>query len=223
MRKDLPQNESEAERRWQAGDIRTRSFDELKDRAAALFGDEDFWCLVNDFQVRRNKLVHFHQPLDDELFDLKYEATHILIQMIVTLSALEEHELPEGSASFLGQELFDRLIAFEPYRYRIEQVARDVDSHVIKCIICDIRAYSVEIEKCLGCGFAGDLRFLKCPECRKRAVFYDDGNLPINPTLPALCGDCGWRGRAAHCAACELDYIAPEGSPPRCPWADDHE
>lgn len=224
MRKGVPQTESEAEQRWLAGDIKTKTFEDLKADAAKLFGDIDFWSLVDDFQVRRNKLVHFHQPLDQaELFDLKYEATHVLIQMIMTLSQLEEDELPEGSASFLGQELFDRLIAFEPYRYRIEKVAHDIDRKVIKCIICDLRAYSVELEKCLGCGYAGDLRFLTCPDCRQEAVFYDHGNLPINSSLPALCGGCGWRGRAAHCAECRLDFIAPEGSTPRCPWSEDHE
>jgi len=224
MRKGFPQTDAETEQRWQTGNIQTKTFGELKIRAAALFGDNDFWSLIDDFQNRRNKLVHFHRPLDEsELFDLKYEATHVLIQMVVTLGALEGDNLPEGTASFLGQHLFDKLIAFDPYRYRVENVARGIDQHVLKCIMCNIRAYSVELDKCLGCGYTGDLRFLQCPDCRKYAVYYDHGNLPINPALPALCGNCTWRGRAAHCAKCNDDYIAQEGRRPVCPWSDDHD
>lgn len=64
MVKNLPQSEAEAETRWQTGDLRTRQFEDVKSRAKDLFGNEAFWLLVGEFQIMRNKLVHFHRPLD---------------------------------------------------------------------------------------------------------------------------------------------------------------
>jgi hypothetical protein len=224
MRKDVPQNDREAETRWRAGEIKTQTFEETKSRAAQLFGDESFWGLIENFQTLRNKLVHFHQPLEEDVFDLQYETTHVLIQMIATLSELDDNtDLPDGSKSFLGQTLFDRLLSFEPYRYRIEQLAREEDRNPLRCIICSIEAYLPEAEKCLACGYAGELRLLRCPHCQKRALFYDHLNLPDNSSLPGLCGACGSKARVAHCSICDIDYALDPAALLRCPWSGDHE
>jgi hypothetical protein len=135
MAKHLPQSEAEAETRWQTGDLQTSQFRDVKARATDMFGDEDFWSLVNEFQILRNKLVHFHRPLDScSLFDLKYEAMHVLIQMISTLAETDEYDLPDGSLSFLGQELFDRFLSFEPYRYRISCIAKGLSYCRVWCL-----------------------------------------------------------------------------------------
>ncbi|MDB5583420.1 MAG: hypothetical protein JWR80_8596 [Bradyrhizobium sp.] len=224
MARNVPATEAEVEERWRAGEIKTVPFEQTKARAQAFLGDEDFWSLVDMFQATRNKLVHFHRPIErDDLYDLKYEATHILIQLIVALAGADEFDLPEGSASFLGKPLFERLIGFEPYRYRVAQVARQIDPGVFDCIICNISAYSQDAEKCLGCGFDGELQFLHCPACNARALYYDHMNLPLNPMMLARCGRCRAEAMAAHCAICQLDYVVPPGEPPSCPWADTHD
>lgn len=224
MARNIPVTEAEIETRWRDGDIKTVPFEQIKARAQAFFGDADFWALVDIFQATRNKLVHFHRPVErDDLYDLKYEATHVLIQLIVALASADDEHLPEGSASFLGTSLFERLIGFEPYRYRIAQVARAIDPGVFDCIVCNISAYSRDAEKCLGCGFDGELQFLICPSCRARALYYDHLNLPINSMLTARCGKCGKEAMAAHCALCELDYVVAPGEYPSCPWADAHD
>lgn len=224
MRRDIPQDDKEVEDRWRAGEIRTRTFEEIKGRAMEIFGDESFWLLVDDFQMLRNKLVHFHRPLEDDVFDLQYDTTHILIQMISTLTENgDEYDLPNGSISFLGQKLFDKLMAFEPYRYRIEQLARRADSNTLRCVMCNIEAYSPTAEKCLACGFEGSLQLLRCPRCKKRALYYDHLNLPINPSLTGLCGACGYKAHTAHCPICSVDYAFDPTASVCCPWIDQHE
>jgi hypothetical protein len=218
MRGDAPQNDREAETRWRAGKIKTQSFEEIKERSAELFGDEDFWGLIDDFQTKRNKLVHFNLPLEDDLFDLQYDTTHVLIEIISILSEIDDRiDLPRGCVFFLGQELFDNLMAFKPYRSRIEQLA---DQKIFRCIVCDVRAYSPDLEKCLACGYDGEINLIVCPHCRERALFYDHLNLPYNSSL---CGACGGKARVAHCSACKLDYALDLTAPLCCPWADDHE
>lgn len=224
MAKNVPATDIEVETRWRSGDIKTIPFEQTKVRASAILGDQSFWSLVDAFQVTRNKLVHFHQPLEEgDLYDLKYEATHVLIQMIATLAKTDEYDLPEGSRSFLGQQLFDRLLAFDPYRHRIGQMARETDPGVINCIICGITAYSRDAEKCLGCGYDGEIQFLRCPACNQQALYYDHLNLPINATLPARCGSCGAEAIVAHCSLCVLDFVVKPGAPPLCPLAEDHD
>lgn len=224
MRKDVPATEEEAETRWQSGDIRTRQFEDLKLRASEIFGDTDFWALVDELQILRNKLVHFHRPLAEaDLFDLKYETTHVLIQMILTAAEVDAFELPEGSASFLGQPLFDKLMSLAPYRDRVSQLARRMDPKTFECIMCDIEAYSPDVDKCLACGFEYQGDFLECPTCDRKAIFYDHLNLPFNDVLSGRCGACGSHCDIAHCPTCSIDYVAKEGRRTKCPWIEDHE
>lgn len=217
--KDLPASDAEAESWWEAGKIRTRTFEELKSRAAKYLGDDDFWSIVDYLQRSRNKLVHFHAPLvEGDRFDLKYEATHVLIQIIATLRKTGDYDFAEGCQTFLGKKLFKRLLSFEPYRERIEARAREIENLPLKCPICSIRAYSPDGEACIGCGWVGELALLKCPRCRERSVIYDHLNLPLNPSLKAVCGNCEWSGRAHHCGECETDFLAEPRAGPECPW-----
>ena len=142
--------------------------------------------------------------------------------MILTLAETDEYDLPDGSLSFLGQELFDGLLSFEPYRYRISYIAKGFDNTTIQCIICDIEAYSPDAEKCLACGFAGEIDLINCETCGKRSVFYDRLNAPYNLTVPGKCGACGAMCRAAHCPVCQIGYVASEVGGPECPFASRH-
>jgi len=216
--KGLPPSESEAEARWEAGTIKTLTFEELKPNAAQYLGDESFWSIVDLLQRNRNKLVHFHVPLiEGDRFDLKYDATHVLIQIITALRQTDAYDFAHGSEAFLGQKLFKRLLSFEPYRERIAARCREIENLPLKCPICFIRAYSRDGEVCLGCGWGGELQLLKCPSCRERSVIYDHLNLSLNPWLKAVCGNCEWDGRAHHCANCDLDFLTEGHSLAECP------
>lgn len=222
--KHLPATDAEIRSQWEAGSIRTLTFEEIKGSASRYLGDDAFWSIVDFFQKTRNKLVHFHAPLvEGDRFDMKYDATHVLIQVIAALTRAEEHEFGYSCYEFLGRETFDRLLSFEPYRERIAARARESDPKPLTCPICDIGAYLRDEESCLACGRIGEVQLLKCKQCRERAVFYDHLNLPLNAWLKARCGRCDWEGRVAHCATCDIDYLIEGHGMPDCPWSDDHE
>ncbi|RSE73934.1 hypothetical protein EGU64_32800 [Achromobacter denitrificans] len=216
--KDLPLSDAEAEARWVAGTIRTLTFEELKPKALKYLGDESFWAIVEYLQNRRNKLIHFHAPLlEGDCFDLQYEATHVLIQVIAALTKSDEDEFAFDCMHFLGGELFHRLISFEPYRERIANRAREIDPEPLLCGACGTRAFLRDEETCLSCGYSGHVKLLRCLDCRNLAVFYDHLNLPYNDWLKARCGRCKWEGEAVHCHKCEYDYLTEGHSIPICP------
>ena len=220
--KDLPLNEMDAKSRWETGTIRTLTFEDLKPKAARYLGDESFWVVVDFLQRTRNKLVHFHKPLvEGDRFDLKYDATHVLIQIIAALTKADMEGFPFDCRSFLGQELFHRLVSFEPYRDRIAARAKEIDPKPLTCGACGARAFLRDGEACLCCGYSGEVKLLRCLRCREVAVFYDHLNLPENAWLKARCGRCDWEGRAAHCDECGDDYLIDGHGLPVCPWCDD--
>lgn len=221
--KNLPATEADAEAAWQAGTIRTMMFEHIKPKAAKYLGDVGFWATVDFLQLNRNKLVHFHAPLHEgDRFDLKYEAIDVLIQVIAALRGTDEYDFAYGSEAFLGKKLFKRILSFEPYRVGIEARAREVETLPLKCPICTIRSYSRDVEVCVGCGWTGELNLLKCFKCAERAVIFDNLNLPLNPWLKAVCGNCDWEGRAHHCSDCGIDFLTEGHSWPECPYVEDH-
>lgn len=221
--KHLPATDADAEAAWQEGKIRTMTFENIKPKAVKYLGDDDFWSVVDFLQLNRNKLVHFHTPLHEgDRFDLKYEAIDVLIQVIAALRGTDEYDFAYGSEAFLGKKLFKRILSFEPYRVGIEKRAREVESLPLKCPICSIRAFSRDGKVCIGCGWSAELNLLTCTKCDKRAVIFDNLNLPLNPWLKAVCGNCDWEGRAHHCPECDIDYLTEGHSLPQCPWAEDH-
>lgn len=220
--RDLPANDVETEERWKAGTLRTLTFEILKPKAAQYLGDEDFWSVVDFLQLKRNKLVHFHAPImKGDRFDLKYDATHVLIQIIAALTKAELDEFALGCSVFLGQELFHQLVSFEPYRDRISARAREIELQPLTCGACDARAFLRDKEICLCCGYSGAVKLHKCLQCKDQAVFYDYLNLPENDSLKARCGHCGWEGRAAHCAVCENDYLFESHGLSICRWCEE--
>lgn len=220
--KDLPASEADAEARWKAGTIRTLTFEDLKSKAAKYLGDEYFWSTVDFLQKTRNKLVHFHTPLvEGDRFDLQYDATHVLIQIIAALTKNDEHEFAFGCSSFLGPELFHKLVSSEPYQERIAARAKEIDAEPLKCGACGACAFLCDEETCLSCGYSGEVKLLRCFQCHELAVFYDHLNLPENDSLRARCGRCDWEGRAVHCDECDDDYLIDGHSVSICPFCID--
>ena len=219
--KDLPASETDAEAGWMSGTIRTLTFEDLKPKATKYLGDEAFWEVVDFLQKSRNKLIHFHAPLmEGDRFDLKYDATHVLIHVVAALTKVAEHEFPFGCRSLLGMQLFHKLVSYEPYRERITARAREIDPRPLRCGACGTRAFLRDDETCLSCGYSGDVKLLRCVKCRELAVFYDHLNLPANASLEARCGQCDWKGLAAHCLECDDDYLIDGRSFRICPRCD---
>ena len=220
--KDLPASDADAKALWEEGKIRTIAFEEIKSKAALYFGDATFWSVIDVLQRTRNKLVHFHTPLiEGDRFDLKYDATHVLLQVIAALRKTEEHEFAFGAMELLGLELFHRLVRFEPYQERSAARARQIDSRPHQCGACGAKAYLRDEDTCIACGYSSDEQLLRCPNCRNRSVFYDHLNLEFNAWLTARCGQCSWEGRAIHCARCDVDYLTKVHDPPICSYCED--
>ncbi|NYT61915.1 hypothetical protein H0A66_06210 [Alcaligenaceae bacterium] len=220
--KERPLSDADAEARWEAGTIKTLTFEDLKPKAIKYLGDESFWTIVESLQKSRNKLVHFHAPLvEGDRFDLQYEATHILIQIIAALTKSDEHEFAFSCMSFLGHKLFHRLISFEPYKERIGNRAREIDPEPFLCGVCGTRAFLRDEKTCLSCGYSGGVKLLRCSQCHEFAVFYDHLNLPYNAWLNARCGRCEWEGEAVHCNKCDDDYLTEGHSMRTCPNCDE--
>ena len=219
--KDLPATDAAAKALWEAGKIRTIIFEEIKPKAAKYFGDDAFWQVVDFLQRTRNKLVHFHAPImEGDRFDLKYDAAHVLLQIIAALRKTEEHEFAYSAMELLGLNLFHRLVKSEPYQERAAARARESDPKPHRCGACGATAYLRDEDTCVACGYSSEEIFLRCPACRVRAVLYDHLNLDANPWLKARCGQCGWEGRAVRCATCKDDYPTEGHALPICPYCD---
>jgi len=220
--KDCPASEAEARALWEAGKIRTLNFEDIKSKAVQYLGDATFWSIVDILQRTRNKLVHFHAPLiEGDRFDLKYDSTHVLLQVIAALRKTEEHEVAYGAMELLGLELFHRLVRFEPYQERSAARARAIDPEPHRCGACGARAYLRDEDTCIACGYSSEETFLRCPFCSNRAVFYDYLNLEFNDWLEARCGQCRWEGKAVQCSHCGDDYLIEEDGPLKCPYCED--
>ncbi|UCI21337.1 hypothetical protein FJ970_10420 [Mesorhizobium sp. B2-1-8] len=222
--KDLPVSTADAEARWAAGTIKTLTFEEIKLKAAKYFGDEGFWDIIGQLQHSRNKLMHFHAPLDTgDRFDLKYDATRVLVQVVLALLRTDEYDFAYVAEALMGGELYQRLLSFGPYRDRIAAQAREMERLPLRCPMCSIRTYLPNGEACIGCGWSGVLRLLTCPSCDERSVIYDHLNLPLNSWLNAVCGNCEWEGGVSHCHECDFDYTTEKYTRLECPWIDDHD
>jgi len=219
--KDCPTSDADAKALWEAGRIRTLNFEDIKLKASRYLGDAYFWSVVDMLQRSRNKLVHFHSPLiEGDRFDLKYDGTHVLLQVIAALRKTKEHEFAFGAMELLGPELFHRLVRFEPYQDRSAARAREMDPKPHQCGSCGAEAYLRDEDTCIACGYSSDENFLRCPSCHYHAVFYDHLNLQFNDWLPARCGQCQWDGNAAQCPHCGDDYLLDENEPSKCPYCE---
>lgn len=191
LRGAAPATESDLEDRWRQGELSTLTFSQMKPRVAHIVPDEDFWGVVDDFQVARNKLVHFHRPADSaSLYDLKYESAFLLLHTVSRLLwERDDYDTPEHMANIIGPDVLRRLLAFSPYRARIERLARDYSEEVLACIMCGAPTYARDELKCMACGWDDPIRLADCPLCdTTSAVFYDHLNL-VRFRRPAVAED----------------------------------
>ncbi|MAM38516.1 MAG: hypothetical protein CL949_08430 [Erythrobacter sp.] len=209
--KNCPASIADAKALWKSGNIRTLNFEDIKPKAARYLGDATFWSAVDMLQRSRNKLVHFHSPLiEGDRIDLRYEVTHVLLQVIAALCKTEDHQFAFGAMELLGLELFHRLVRFEPYQERSAARAREIGPQPHRCGCCGAKAYLRDEDTCIACGYSSDEIFLRCPSCHDRAVFYDHLNLELNDWLEAHCSQCRWKGKAVQCSSCGDDYLIDE-------------
>lgn len=209
LRGAVPATESDLEQRWRDGGLSTLTFSQMKPRVAQIVPDEDFWSVVDDLQIARNKLVHFHRPWDSaSLYDLKYESAFLLLHTVSRLlREPDDYDTPEHMAAIVGSDVLRRLLAFSPYRARIVRLARAYSDEVLSCIMCDAPTYALDELKCMACGWDDPVQLVDCPLCETaNTVFYDHLNLPENLAIRGRCGACDQKMLVRTCRSCRGDY-----------------
>ncbi|MBY5324349.1 hypothetical protein HFN11_29240 [Rhizobium leguminosarum] len=202
--------DQEIETKWQNNTLRTQRFEDnkklLEDTSPDIY--DFFEGLIDDFQRKRNKIVHFHYSFDDgDLYDVKYEAASILVHLVSKLMYGHEDSVdyPEKLKALLSDDLFANLVRFPPYVHYVADIAAENSNKVLTCIECDQVTFSDLEMKCFACTFEyRDGELINCPSCGETAVLFDNLNIDINDSVPALCLSCGIRSSAFQCKECDL-------------------
>ncbi|MBY3101170.1 hypothetical protein HFO69_26240 [Rhizobium laguerreae] len=202
--------DQEIEERWKNNTLRTQRFEDnkklLEETSRGVY--HFFEGLIDDFQRKRNNIVHFHYSFDDaDLYDVKYEAASILVHLVSKLMYGHEDSVdyPEKLKGLLSDDLFSALIRFPPYVHHVAEIAAENSNKVLTCIECDQTTFSDLEMKCFACTFEYPHGYLiDCPSCDETAVLFDNLNIDINDSVPALCLSCGIRSSAFQCKECEF-------------------
>jgi hypothetical protein len=200
---------------WFDNELRTKTFEDCKQLLSAKYPG-NFGAvapIVDMFQKSRNKIMHLHFKFADaDLYDLKFEATAVLIHAVSHLIFENEFDHSCNLSSILSPSTFSKLVRFRPYVYHAERLAKEYSKIVLRCPICEQVAFSDEELKCFACTYEdSSVRLLFCPACSNKSVIYDHGNLPLNLKLPSMCLKCGDRREVFGCTSCREPVI---GGPP---------
>jgi ligand-binding sensor protein len=212
---DTVLTEEELLSKFENNTLVTKSFNALKQQAVSrhVFMSEDDEYLVDEFQKIRNKLVHLNYEFGSgELYDLKYDLTYFLVQVIIPILC-EEYDRPSEAISInLNSDDFIKLINFPPYAKQMEKVARENSSCVYKCIHCGIESLvtdDFDNEHCYSC--CADLSgagFINCPYCKaKKSLVYDALNIDCQSdrTIKGVCLSCDEDDMVYLCKKCDSE------------------
>lgn len=207
------------------GQFKSIAFWESRKKASSslLLNAQDLQ-LLDDFQNRRNQLMHLGLDMDPET--VLDESIWLLVRVITQLDwkvnlRAQDQYLSNSLKQFIGLDLYQKLI--EKTSYVDEAIDRAYDDFdrfgpVRCCLACGSDAM-VESEhgdlRCLVCHFeAGPftMGFLDCPACgRKEGVIYDVLNVGDNPSVPGKCGACRTMMDVSRCTACKGDHLTSAG------------
>ena len=210
---DISLSEEELLSKFENNTLVTKSFNTLKQQAVNqhVFMNKDDEYMVDNFQKIRNKLVHLNYEFSTgDLYDLKYELTYFLVQIIIPILC-EEYDRPsEAISTNLNSGDFIKLINFPPYADQMHKVAKDHSDCVYKCVHCgnhSLATSDFENEHCYSCcdDFIG-VSFINCPYCNsEKSMVYDALNIDCQPdkAIRALCLNCGEDDMVYYCKKCD--------------------
>lgn len=222
--------------KFEQNELYTKTFNSLKkialEKNIFLNSDDEFF--INDFQQIRNKLVHLNYAFDEsELYDLKYDLIHFVINVIIPTLSNEEVKFSEVISMNLDKKDFLKLINFPPYAYAMHKVAQENAKNVYRCVHCGNDSLAIEVgeEHCYSCGedlsHAG---FIDCPYCKsERSMIYDALNIgnQKDRTMRGLCLKCENDDLVYLCEKCDSE-VALEGNagankchPGFCQWGEE--
>jgi len=207
------------------GQFKSIAFWESREKASSnlLLNAQDI-KLLDDFQSRRNQLMHL--GLDMDPVTVLNESIWLLVRVITQLDwkdslRPQDQYLSNSLKHFIGLNLYQKLVEKTCYvEEAINRAYDDFDSFgpVRCCLDCGSDAMVEGPHgnlRCLVCHFeAGPftMGFLDCPSCdRKDGVIYDVLNVGNNPSIPGKCGCCRTILDVSHCTTCEGDYLTLTG------------
>lgn len=166
--------------------------------------------LVQEFQRRRNKLVHLNYEFGSgDLYDLKYELVHFLVYLVIPILAKEESRPSEAIAYHLDNRDFFKLIKFPPYASQMNSRAREFSRDVYNCLYCgneSLAASDSGNEHCFSCNeYYHHVGFSDCFRCKSRnSIVYDKLNIESQSdrTLNGLCLKCKEDDLMYSCETC---------------------
>lgn len=210
--------EEEILAKFESNDLNTKTFNTLKKQAvdSHIFLNNEDECLIDNFQMVRNKLVHLNYKFDiDELYDFKYDLTYFIVKVIIPVLSGECERPSEAIYKNLDSKDFVKLIKFPPYAYEMYKAAKLQSAFVYKCVHCENESLAVDYgnEHCYSCcsDFTG-AGFIDCPYCKSRSsMIYDALNIDEQGdfTIKGLCLKCKKNDMVYHCQKCN-DKIALE-------------
>ena len=193
-------------------ELSTKSFNALakyaSDKNLYLRGEDS--DIVQEFQRRRNKLVHLNYEFDSgDLYDLKYELVYFLVYLVIPILAKEESRPSEAIACHLDHDDFVKLIKFPPYASEMNSRAKEFSQDVYKCFYCgneSLAASDYGNEHCFSCNqYYHHVGFSDCSRCSsKNSIVYDKLNIESQSdrTLKGLCLKCNEDDLIYSCGTC---------------------
>lgn len=203
-------------RSFESGDLKTKTFEELKRIIVAegqLF-DQTQIDYINQFQRYRNQAVHFNLKLESsDLYDLKYELIYVLVRVIIPILTEINMDFESPSEFYqnnLDKEDYKTLVKYRPYVEEMQKVAAKHAFLVYDCIECGERTYSVDNEMCYCCNlqFADFGEYITCTACKApRSLIFDHLNIKSNNNIMSgLCLNCQERPQVFKCPDCGIAF-----------------
>lgn len=206
------------------GTIKTIPYWRVRAQASeVLYLDDDDKTLLDNFQSRRNQLMHL--GLANPSAEIANEAIWFLVRIINQLDwkeylPVEQQFLSNSLRHVIGPDLYQKLIANSSYVGESVDRAYDRYGDATTCLECGQEALVTTREDdylCLVCGFHVSTKamgLLQCPKCtRSRSLAYDLLNVQENPSIRGKCGKCGSFSSVTRCRSCKTDHLRDELCP----------
>jgi len=188
---------------------------QLKEKDASVFKKEDFQ-IIDEFQIYRNKLVHFCCQLEkDETRKMRERLMYYVVRVVLCLlyDNYDDKRPAEYFEEILGWDFFRILNNDQGYIRAIEQLAKERADEIGRCPICFKKAYSVDEELCYFCNIQpqnGEWGRTDCLECgKKNMVIYDRLNIHVKGnqhSISGMCQNCDSRPEIFECPKCGQTY-----------------
>ena len=216
LEKDQRKNytDEEKEKLYQDNKLKVTEFEamknQLKGKDISVFKKEDF-RIIDDFQLYRNRLVHFCCSLNEnEMLELREKLMYYVVRVVLCLlyDNYEDKRPAEYFEELLGYDFYRQLWNDRGYIRAIEQLAKERTRDVGLCPICSRYAYSIDEEFCYFCNVTpldDEWGRADCIACgRKNSVIYDRLNIHLGGNHHSMLGLCQLCKTHIHIFECPI-------------------